>query len=342
MSNCYPLVSVIIPIYNVEKYISECLDSIINQTYKNLEIILVDDGSPDSSGKMCDKYASSDLRIKVIHKENGGVSTARNAGIEISTGEWIYFIDPDDIAEKDLIDHALKTALADGTDMCFFDFKKKYGDTLIKVNSLKSNKNVFNDMQNIETLIAYFSGGGYIWNFIIRSESIRGKIKFDETINYAEDELFKFQLYSQIQSFSYINEELYYYRILSTSAVGNIFNRTDYADISYYLYKIMNETILAENYPDNAYIIPNSRLIRRLNTVVKIAFNNQNSIKCNYDIIKRYTETNEYKKACLNYDKRLIGIAGNFYVLFKKPGRFVITVVYFLTKFYYCIMGRKR
>lgn len=342
MSICSPLVSVIIPIYNVEKYLSECLDSIISQTYKNLEIILVDDGSLDNSCEICDKYAAYDLRIKVIHKKNGGVSTARNAGIEISTGEWIYFIDPDDIAEKELIDHALKAALADGTDMCFFDFKKKYGDTLIKVNSLKGNKNVFNDMQNIETLITYFSGGGYIWNFIIRSKSIKGKIKFDETINYAEDELFKFQLYSKIQSFSYISEELYYYRILSTSTVGNIINRTDYADISYYLYKIMNETISAENYPDNAYIIPNSRLIRRLNTVVKIAFNNQSGIKCNYDIIKKYTETNEYKQACLNYDKRLIGIAGKFYVLFKKPNRFIITVVYFLVKFHCYVTGRKR
>ena len=81
------LISIIVPIYNVEKYLKKCIDSIINQTYKNLEIILVDDGSPDNCGKICDEYAKKDNRIKVIHKENGGVSSARNVGVENATGE---------------------------------------------------------------------------------------------------------------------------------------------------------------------------------------------------------------------------------------------------------------
>ena len=82
------LISIIIPVYKVEAYLKECLDSVINQTYKDLEIILVDDGSPDNSGKMCDEYAQKDSRIKVIHKENGGLSSARNAGLDIATGEY--------------------------------------------------------------------------------------------------------------------------------------------------------------------------------------------------------------------------------------------------------------
>lgn len=90
------LISVIIPVYNVEKYLKNCLDSVINQTYKNIEIILVDDGSTDNSGKICDEYAQKDLRIKVIHKENGGLSDARNVGIEQSIGKYITFIDSDD------------------------------------------------------------------------------------------------------------------------------------------------------------------------------------------------------------------------------------------------------
>lgn len=90
------LISIIVPVYNVEKYIHECVDSIINQTYKNIEIILVDDGSPDNCGKICDEYAEKDSRIKVIHKENGGLSDARNCGIDAASGEWLMFVDSDD------------------------------------------------------------------------------------------------------------------------------------------------------------------------------------------------------------------------------------------------------
>ena len=89
-------ISVIVPIYNVEDYLHRCVDSIINQTYTNLEIILVDDGSPDNCLKICDEYAKKDSRIKVVHKKNGGLSDARNAGLEIATGEYIGFVDSDD------------------------------------------------------------------------------------------------------------------------------------------------------------------------------------------------------------------------------------------------------
>ena len=98
------LVTVIIPVYNVEKYINRCLDSVIRQTYKNLEIIIVNDGSTDNSGKMCDEYAKLDNRIIVIHKDNGGLSQARNIGIEKSTGEYICFIDSDDYVELNMIE----------------------------------------------------------------------------------------------------------------------------------------------------------------------------------------------------------------------------------------------
>ena len=99
------LISVIVPVYNVEKYIEKCLDSIINQTYKNIEILLIDDGSTDSSGKICDDYSKQDKRIKVFHKENGGLSSARNYGVDKSKGEYLTFIDSDDIIELDYIDY---------------------------------------------------------------------------------------------------------------------------------------------------------------------------------------------------------------------------------------------
>lgn len=101
----YPLISVIVPIYKVEKYLTRCVDSILEQTYSNLEIILVNDGSPDNCGGMCDNYASRDARVKVIHKENGGLSDARNAGLGIASGEFIFFIDSDDFMDTDTLEY---------------------------------------------------------------------------------------------------------------------------------------------------------------------------------------------------------------------------------------------
>ena len=102
MNNPLPLISVIVPVYKVEPYIHRCIDSIIHQTYQNLEIILVDDGSPDNCGKICDEYAAIDSRIKVIHKKNSGLSEARNSGRDVCKGEYIAFIDGDDCIHKEM------------------------------------------------------------------------------------------------------------------------------------------------------------------------------------------------------------------------------------------------
>lgn len=108
-----PLISIIVPCYKVEQYLSKCADSIVNQTYKNLEIFLVDDGSPDNTGRICDKYAAKDKRIKVIHKENGGLSSARNVAIDIATGEYIVFVDSDDYVAPDYVE-TLYSLVKDG------------------------------------------------------------------------------------------------------------------------------------------------------------------------------------------------------------------------------------
>ena len=121
-----PLVSVIVPIYNVEKYLRKSVDSIINQSYKNLEIILVDDGSPDSCPCICEEYEEKDSRVKVIHKENGGLSDARNAGIdwamENSDSEWIAFVDSDDYLHPNYLLMLYNTALTESADLVICDF----------------------------------------------------------------------------------------------------------------------------------------------------------------------------------------------------------------------------
>ena len=129
------LISVIIPIYNVEKYLNKCIDSIINQTYKNLEIILVDDGSPDNCPQICDEYAKKDNRIKVIHKKNGGVSSARNVGLINSTGNYIGFIDPDDYIEPIMYEKLLKVLKESNTLVSMCGFYKIKDNKIIKIDN---------------------------------------------------------------------------------------------------------------------------------------------------------------------------------------------------------------
>lgn len=117
-----PKISIIVPVYKVEPYLRKCLDSIVNQTYQNLEIILVDDGSPDNCGAICDEYAAKDERIQVIHKENGGVSSARNAGLEAASGDWVGFVDSDDWVEPDMFAYLLESAQTYHADVAICGF----------------------------------------------------------------------------------------------------------------------------------------------------------------------------------------------------------------------------
>ena len=142
MSN--PLISVIVPVYNVEKYLKKCIQSIINQTYKNLEIILVDDGSSDNSGKICDEFAQKDNRIKVIHKTNGGLSDARNAGLDVMSGEWVSFVDSDDFVSPYYIENLHYLVNKYDVDMAITSFVRFFNEN----TKLSSNK-----ISNQEVLI---------------------------------------------------------------------------------------------------------------------------------------------------------------------------------------------
>ena len=119
-----PKISVIVPVYNVEQYIHKCVDSILNQTFADFELILVDDGSPDNCDKFCDEYASKDNRVKVIHKKNGGVSEARNVGLDVAIGEYISFVDPDDWIDKDMYEQTLAYMADNDLDIVCFDVEE--------------------------------------------------------------------------------------------------------------------------------------------------------------------------------------------------------------------------
>ena len=121
-------VSVIVPIYNVEEYINKCIDSILNQTFREFELILVDDGSTDNSGNICDTYKSIDNRVRVIHKDNGGLSDARNFGIEAATGEFLYFIDGDDFIHEDTLESMYNSIMKTNSDISVCNMIRYYGE----------------------------------------------------------------------------------------------------------------------------------------------------------------------------------------------------------------------
>ena len=145
-----PLITVIIPVYNVEKYLQRCLDSVIAQTYQNLEIICIDDGSTDCSGEICEQYAIKDERVKVFHQENQGVSAARNKGLDMASGEYIAFVDSDDYILKDMYAKMMRALLDNGVDICVCQWQYEFADGHRVVEKSKINSEIYGRKSSLE------------------------------------------------------------------------------------------------------------------------------------------------------------------------------------------------
>lgn len=199
-----PKISIIVPCYNVEKYLKKCLDSLVNQTYQDIEIIMVDDGSPDRSGIICDEYAAKDDRIKVIHKLNGGVGAARNDGLKIASGDWVIFCDSDDWLEADALEKLVETGETIGADVVFGDVNRVFGDKIVPI-PFYEHEFVIDDRENLDKLIAadfcraycfdvpkegVAFGYGGPWNKIVRRELlIDHNIRFDLRVKGIFDDI---------------------------------------------------------------------------------------------------------------------------------------------------------
>jgi glycosyltransferase involved in cell wall biosynthesis len=212
------LVSIIVPVYNVEAYLNRCLNSIKNQTYSNLEVILIDDGSTDESAAICDKYAQGDIRFKVIHKENAGVSSARNVGLEIFEGEYVSFIDSDDYIHPQFIeclcnaieDTSAKLALYSGyKNVCPQEEIESFRDISKLSIDIPKNKQDYPQRH-------------LIWNKLIH-KSLLENIRFDLDLTYFEDLLFCSKIIVQCDYIAVCNETLYFHTEERVdSLVGNI------------------------------------------------------------------------------------------------------------------------
>lgn len=215
------LISVIIPVYNVEQFLHECIDSVLQQSYRLLEVILVNDGSTDRSGHICDDYAAHDSRVKVIHKANGGLSSARNAGMAVATGEHIYFLDSDDWIIPGTIAKLKEKADAESADFVFFDadsFLDPPGKKAIEQRYHRKQEYKPND--GISMLTELCANGEYHSSaplLFIRNDFLKKhRFSFPEGIIY-EDMVFTYMLYCLAEKVSYLQEALYQRRYRAAS-----------------------------------------------------------------------------------------------------------------------------
>ncbi len=288
------LISIIIPIYNVEKYLKECLDSILGQTYKNLEIILVDDGSPDNCGNICDEYLKKDSRIKVIHKTNGGLSDARNHGINIATGEYICFVDSDDYIDKYYIEKLYMTIKKEGVKLAQCNILRVDDEKNIlkkigyEKKVVKSGKNIIKEQYGVHVI-----ENTVVWNKMYAIELFKD-IRFPVG-KIHEDEFTTYKILYNLDKVAIIDDYLYYYRENDDSIMKQKFN-------------IRNLDRL-DAYKDKMYFFQK----RETDIFIKALIRYIEEIKTDYMKAKKYmVNFNEFKDKLLNEYRRV------YYLLIKQ------------------------
>lgn len=209
------LISVIIPVYNVEKYLKECVDSIITQSYKNLEIILVDDGSTDRSGNICEQLSKSDKRISVIHKSNGGLSSARNAGIEASSGNYYMFIDSDDYIKEDMVEHLYRLMIKSDCDMTICNMIRFYDNGEIKfLYKVNEDELCLENLDRFETLAQPSVCNKMFKKYLFNN------VRFPEG-KYYEDTYVYHELTYNAKKIGLVDYDGYWYRLRINSILSN-------------------------------------------------------------------------------------------------------------------------
>ncbi|MBR5553536.1 MAG: glycosyltransferase family 2 protein [Clostridia bacterium] len=304
-------ISVIIPIYKTEDYLRRCLDSVVNQTYKKLEIILVDDGSPDKSGEICDEYAQKDNRIKVIHKENGGVSSARNAALDIACGEYVTFVDSDDYIHPEACAILFNAAKETSSDVVVCGFINVFAD-----------KHVKNDYAEIKTLENNAILQEYVMDKIrpeacakLIRKSVIGEIRFDTNFTCGEDLLFNYYIFKRSSKACVLDKCLYYYsRERETAATGNF-------NLGCILSYKTTQTILGENINGKLYVNCLWRHVRGLFNILN------DIIETNDKQLNKYFE--EIRTEILKYRKKISSEN-----IFAKRYKYAVILIQFVPWFY--------
>lgn len=270
-------VSIIIPVYNDEEYLSECIESVLIQTYTNLEIIMVDDGSTDNSGKLCDEYEQRDSRICVIHQKNSGVSCARNTALDKVTGEYLLFVDSDDIVNKYLVEICLSVIQETDADMVIYPYQKFFraGELLFDADekNIKSKiRKEFMDKQDV--FVEVFKGRGSVQKFRMLAcnkmynAKLLQNIKFPEGRKYGEDAAVTYRIIKNMKKAVWLEDAvLYYYRCNPNSALNKKISKDNLQ-----LFDTYNEIYLdiAENSPEYLSLVIYAYVIRMFDFSARI------------------------------------------------------------------------
>lgn len=243
-------ISVIVPVYNSEKYLKRCIDSILNQTYKAIELILVDDGSPDNCGKICDEYAKKDKRVRVIHKTNAGVSAARNSGLEIASGNYATFVDSDDYIEPEMYGNMMEKVHQYNCDVVMCDCIKDFTDhSEIYTHDIRvgfyDKEQLVNEyyphllmMENVEYPATISN-----WLILFNRNKL-GNLRYVVGVRYSEDLLFGAQLVYNTDSFYYMKEQAYYHYYMNPTSATHKFTVdkwNDYKTLHFEINKYFSE-----------------------------------------------------------------------------------------------------
>ncbi|MDD2680427.1 MAG: glycosyltransferase family 2 protein [Candidatus Omnitrophica bacterium] len=233
-NNISNLVSIIVPVYNSEQYIVRCLESVIHQTHKNIELLITDDGSTDNSGKICDTYAFNDNRIRVVHTQNNGISAARNIGVDKSRGEFIFFLDSDDIMENNAIELLIENFNRTKADIIIGNFKSVKGDIVEERRDVVfSRSNLLDKQEIINYSRCYLKKPNknllfaYPWGKLFKSSIIKeNNISFDINLHNFEDVTFIFDYLKYVKNAYFLKEIVYGHQIYdsfvsATMAIGN-------------------------------------------------------------------------------------------------------------------------
>ena len=316
-----PKVTVVVPVFNVEKYLHQCIESLLNQTYRNLEIILVDDGSTDNSGAICDKYRQKDQRIKVIHKCNQGLGFARNSGIKETTSDYVIFMDSDDYADKDMIAELMKPIIDENADTVIGGFKKVNDEKKVLFTDNYEKKIYRNDAVYNEFFMRILgsSPGKHdvvrmsVWNSVYSMKIIREhNILFpSERVMISEDLIFDAMYYKYAQAVSLISSSKYNYRYNSTSLSekyrSNKFQLVNdlYLEMKNRIENTFEKQEEADNRLKTMYLIQLRSCIGQENISGKKTSEKNNSVKkiCDNNLVKHIIETYPYDE--LSYKQKI-------------------------------------
>lgn len=291
------LITVMIPAYNAQMYIGRCIESLINQTYQNIEILIVNDGSKDNTKSICEEFSQKDSRVRLINQENGGEGAARNTGLREARGKYLSFVDADDYVKEDFVEKLHSNLMSNDAGLSICGFTELKEETVI--NETAGSIKIMNREQAMEMLLREDSFKGYVWNKIFDLDIIRqNKLSFDTSLAVWTDVLFVFQYMRHIEKIVFDPTPEYYYIYLETSVSHGGGNNVIAVEKSYSAIRAKEQMI--DDIPDNYVNVQRQIAVRFVQSSLAVIRNigySENSKNYNEFLEKSRFYIKKYRKS---------------------------------------------